>query len=118
MIGALSGGDGLGGVNGPYFQQLQGVNGLTSSNSSAGGGGAGQSSVTISGPGQLLSDLQQLQTQNPAEFQQVVSQIASQLQSAAQQTQGQQRNQVDSPTALRNYRQRGEPSAGNFPIKR
>jgi hypothetical protein len=36
--------------------------------------------------------LQQLQTHNPAEFQQVVSQIASQLQSAAKPTQGQQSN--------------------------
>ena len=50
-----------------------------------GNSGSGQSSATISGPGQLLSDLEQLQAQNPAEFKQVVTQIASQLQAAAQQ---------------------------------
>ncbi|HZU38730.1 MAG TPA: hypothetical protein VFA18_22575 [Gemmataceae bacterium] len=41
--------------------------------------------AAISGPGQLYSNLQQLKAQSPAKFQQVVSAIASQLQSAAQQ---------------------------------
>ena len=45
----------------------------------------GQVSATISGPGQLFSELQQLQAQDPNKFQQVASQIAGQLQSAAQQ---------------------------------
>ena len=41
------------------------------------------STASISPLAQLLDNLQQLQTQNPAQFQQVVTQIASQLQSAA-----------------------------------
>ncbi|HZZ79731.1 MAG TPA: hypothetical protein VFE62_14520 [Gemmataceae bacterium] len=45
--------------------------------------------VSISGPGQLLSELQQLQSTDPDKLKQVASDIAQQLQSAAQQ-QGQQ----------------------------
>jgi hypothetical protein len=41
--------------------------------------------ASISGPGQLLSSLLQLQQSNPAQFQQVTAQIANQLQTAAQQ---------------------------------
>jgi hypothetical protein len=94
MIGALSGGEGLGSASSAYFAQpTQNVNGLTAASSltgGEGGGGVAKSSATISGPGQLLSNLQQLQAQNPTNFQQVVSQIASQLQAAAQQAQGPQ----------------------------
>jgi hypothetical protein len=94
MIGAMSGGDGLGSAASAYFtQQLQGANSLTplaSLTGGGGGGGASPISTSISGPGQLFSDLQQLQAQNPAAFQQVTSQIATQLQAAAQQTQGPQ----------------------------
>jgi hypothetical protein len=42
-------------------------------------------SASISGPGKLLSEPQQLQQKDPTKFQEVVSQIATQLQSAAQQ---------------------------------
>jgi hypothetical protein len=45
--------------------------------------GKGQNSASISGLGQLLSNLQQVQTQNPGQFPQLVSQIAGALQSAA-----------------------------------
>ena len=94
MINAMSGGEGLGGAASAYFaQQSRGVNGTSALNSltgGEGGGGVAQSPATISGPGQLLSNLQQLQTQDPTKFQQAVSQIAGQLQTAAQQTQGPQ----------------------------
>jgi hypothetical protein len=49
-------------------------------------------SAHISGPGQLLGQLQQLQAQDPTKFKQLVSDIASQLQAAAQQTTGIQAN--------------------------
>ncbi len=94
MIGALSSSEGLNTASSVYpAQQTQGINGLSALSGLAGaqtGSGVAQSPVKISGPGQLLSNLQQLQTQNPAKFQQVVSQIASQLQTAAKQTQGPQ----------------------------
>ena len=94
MIGALSSGDSLTSASSALFaQQTQSINALTDLSNTTGGQGSGgttQSSATISGPGQLLSDLQQLQTQDPTQFTQLVSQIASQLQTAAQQTQGQQ----------------------------
>ncbi len=79
-----------------YAQQLQQTQGVNSSAAASGLTGvsgassAGQSSASISGPGQLLSNLQQLQTQNPTQFQQVVSNIAGQLQTASQQVQGPQ----------------------------
>lgn len=60
----------------------EGAGGLT------GGEGAGHrdaDSASISGVGQLLSALQQLRSQSPTKFTQTVSQIASQLQDAAQQ---------------------------------
>ena len=92
MISAMSGGEGLGSAASAYFaQQLSGVNGAASSlTGGEGGGGVAPTSASISGPGQLLSNLQQLQAQDPTKFQQVVSQIATQLQSAAQQAQGPQ----------------------------
>jgi hypothetical protein len=94
MISAMSGGDGLSSAASAYFaQQLPAVNGSTSGLTGAeGGGGIAPISTTISGPGQLLGNLQQLQAQDPTKFQQVVSQIATQLQSAAQQAQGPQSN--------------------------
>jgi hypothetical protein len=49
-------------------------------------------SAQISGPGQLFSQLQQLQQQDPTKFQQLVSTIANQLQSASQQSTGIQAN--------------------------
>lgn len=48
----------------------------------------GQDQAQISGPGQLLSQLQQLQAQDPTTFQNLVSNIATELQTAAQQTTG------------------------------
>lgn len=94
MFGALSGGMGLSTANSVNFAQWSRAgDGLGSPNSSASGQRAyagNRSSTAISGPGQLLSDLQQLQMQNPAEFQRVVSQISSQLQNAAHQAQGSQ----------------------------
>jgi hypothetical protein len=48
-------------------------------------GGASNDTAKISRQGQILSQLQQLQTQNPTNFKQVVSEIATQLQTAAQQ---------------------------------
>ena len=42
-----------------------------------------QDSTQISGPGQLMSQLQQLQSSNPAEFKQVTAQIAQTLQQDA-----------------------------------
>ena len=78
-----------------YLQQLQAANGSNVLSSLTGGASSPAdtpSTATISGPGQLLSNLQQLQAQDPARFQQVTSQIATQLQTAAQQTQGPQSN--------------------------
>ncbi len=51
------------------------------------GSGAGDS-TTVSKVGQLYSELQQLQTQDPSKFQQVTAQIASQLHAASQQVTG------------------------------
>jgi hypothetical protein len=65
------------------LQSLSNVNasgGITS----ASGVGLTQSSASISGLGQLFSNLQQLETQNPTQFTQMVSQIASDLQTASQ----------------------------------
>jgi hypothetical protein len=74
------------------FLELSSVNSFTGSNNSSSGPtgiGAGPgASANISGPGQLFSNLQQLQSQNPTEFTQLVSQIASQIQSASQSVQG------------------------------
>lgn len=47
--------------------------------------GTGQDSASISGPGQLYGNLQKLLAKDPDKFKQVVTQIANQLQSAAQQ---------------------------------
>jgi hypothetical protein len=76
--------------------QAQGV-GTAGSSTTVAGAGAGAvpgiafgDSAHISGPAQLFGELQQLQSQNPAQFKQVVSDIATQLQNAAKQTTGQQ----------------------------
>jgi hypothetical protein len=94
MINAMSGGDGVGNAASLYFaQQLQTTNVSNAPSGLPGGAsapGSTSSSAIISGPGQLLSNLQELQTQDPTKFQQVTSQIAGQLQTAAQQTQGPQ----------------------------
>jgi hypothetical protein len=45
----------------------------------------GQTVATISGPGQLLANLEELQSQDPVRFRQVTTQIAAQLRTAAQQ---------------------------------
>src|ERR1700692_1322089 len=94
MVNAMSSAQGLNNAGSVYLaQQIQALGGSTPLGGLTGGqaaGGASQRSATIYGPGQLLSNLQQLETQNPAEFKQIVSQIASQLQTAAQQTQGPQ----------------------------
>jgi hypothetical protein len=55
------------------------------SNGSSSAAGTGGVTASLSGPGQLLSALQQLQTQDPSQFSQVVGQIATQVQAAAQQ---------------------------------
>lgn len=73
-----------------YLQSLLALSGAAVSPSAGAGGtnstaGASGSTATISGPGQLLSALQQLQTQDPSSFSQIVSQIAGQVQTAAQQ---------------------------------
>jgi hypothetical protein len=72
------------------LQTLQALSSLNSSNgvSSATGIGLTQTSASISGLGQLFSNLQQLETQNPTLFKQMASQVASELQSAAQQQTG------------------------------
>jgi hypothetical protein len=71
-----------------YFQQsVQGTSSTGSDSSpttSSAVGGPGATS-SISGPGQLLSELQLLQAQDPSKFKDVVSQIANELQTAAQQ---------------------------------
>jgi hypothetical protein len=94
MIGALSGGEGLGSVSSLYFPQpAKGINNsiaLSGLTGGAAGDGVAQRSAGISGPGQLHSNLQQLQTQNPAKFQEIVSHIGNQLQNAAHQAQGPQ----------------------------
>ncbi len=91
----MTGAEGIGGGAAAYFASLaQSVGSTNAARSLSGGEGAGGlsggeggggSSTTISGFGQLLSALQQLQTQDSTQFNQTVSQISSQLQSAAQQ---------------------------------
>ncbi len=71
-----------------YLQALFGTSaGGSAAQSSATSAAAGTGGVTasLSGPGQLLSALQQLQTQDPTQFSQVVGQIATQIQAVAQQ---------------------------------
>jgi hypothetical protein len=50
---------------------------------------SGAASATISAPGQLFSEMQQLSQSNPTEFKAVASQLAKSFQSAASQATGQ-----------------------------
>jgi hypothetical protein len=72
------------------LQQLQSLSSLatTGDTSSTSGVGLSQNSATISSLGQLFSSLNQLQTQNPTEFKQIATQLASELQTASQQQSG------------------------------
>jgi hypothetical protein len=85
----MTGAEGLGSAASSYFaQESRSISALQVPKGFSGGegvGGTGQSSAQISSAGQLFSQLQQLQAQNPTAFTQVTSQIAQQLQSAAQQ---------------------------------
>jgi len=63
-----------------YPQDNSNANGSTSTTSSN-----PIDTVNISGPGQLLSELQQLQQTDPSKLRQVADDIAQQLQTAAQQ---------------------------------
>lgn len=88
----MTGAEGLGSGASTYFvQQSRSITPLQVSGSLSGGEGAGAtgtSSATISPVGQLLSQLQQLQSLNPTQFQLATSQIADGLQNAAQQQGG------------------------------
>jgi len=53
-------------------------------------GSQGATTTSISSPGQLFSDLQQLSQQNPTQFQSVAAQLASSFQTAAGQASGPQ----------------------------
>lgn len=57
----------------------------TNSNSSSAAAGSSSDSVNTSQIGQLFQELQQLETSNPADFQKVTADAASQFQQAAQQ---------------------------------
>jgi hypothetical protein len=88
----MSGADGINSsANAIYLQSLQPTTSITQSlfgDNDAGSITATPSagvSTSISPMGQLLSNLQELQAQDPTKFQQVVGQIANQLQTAAQQ---------------------------------
>jgi hypothetical protein len=79
------------------LQQTTGIQSLTASGGTDPDGDGdvkgvnGRSdSANISGPGKLLSQLQHLQAQNPAKFQQVVSDIANKLQTIASEATGSQ----------------------------
>jgi hypothetical protein len=56
---------------------------LAAATTSATGNSSPATSTSLSQPGQLFAQLQQLATSNPAEFKQVTAQIAAQLQQAA-----------------------------------
>lgn len=92
MTGAESIGSGAAAYYASRAQSVgcSGTSSGTSGSQAAGVEDDSGASTTISPFAQLLSNLQQLQTQNPTSFTQVVSQIASQLQSAAQQATGNQ----------------------------
>jgi hypothetical protein len=97
MIGATAGSNGL---NTIYLTQpAMAASAANALNSPPVPGSTGQSSASISGPGQLLSNLQQLQATNQTQFQKVTTQIANQLQNAAKQTQGQMSNLLSNLSA-------------------
>jgi len=66
------------------FHKLSGVKNSRAATSTDPLGDLGRSSASFSPLGSLLSNLQQLQAQNPTQFNQVVTQTAGQLQAAAQ----------------------------------
>jgi hypothetical protein len=79
-------------ISNPYIQSLIGntISGATNSTSTTNSSSVSQSSATqpqdanqLSPFAQILSTLQQLQQSNPTQYQQVTSQIATNLQSAA-----------------------------------
>jgi hypothetical protein len=94
----MTGAEGIGGGAAAYYaSQAQSIFSALPIGSLSGGEGAPSTSSADSGPAastnlspfaQLLSGLQQLQSQDPTRFSQVTSQISSQLQSAAQQASG------------------------------
>lgn len=100
----MTGAEGIGSAASSYFlQSLQSpanvsgsLSGGEGAGSMSGGEGAGAVSASISPIGQLLSNLQQLQAQDPTKFQQVVGQIATELQTAAQQQTG-NNNSIQQP---------------------
>jgi hypothetical protein len=117
-IRTMTGAEGIGGGAAAYFaSRAQSVASTTAVRSLSGGEGAGGlsggeggggDSASFSGIGQLLSALQQLQTQNPSQFTQVVSQISSQLQDAAQ-----QQGQTSQGSALSNLATEFQSVASN-----
>jgi hypothetical protein len=71
-------------VEGSPAQSARSVSsGSTSLGGISGKGSSNGDSAQISGLAQLYGQLQQLQSQNPAQFKQVTSEIATQLQSAS-----------------------------------
>lgn len=72
------------------MEALQSLSNLNAAGgvSSLAGTGLSQSTASISALGQLFSNLNQLETQNPTQFKQTVAQIATELQTAAQQQTG------------------------------
>jgi len=104
----MTGAEGLGSAASTYFLQPRQTTSAGSGSLSGGEGargitggeGGGPSvSTSISPLGQVVSNLQQIQAQNPTQFQQIVGQIATQLQAAAQQ-QGQSGGSSSFLTAL------------------
>jgi hypothetical protein len=113
---------GLSGIlpNSHSLADLQGINGSTSltqatNSTSVNDPDGGSDSQRISGAGQLFSKLQQLQQQDPTKFKQVLTQIASELQTAAQQ-QG-QGNQAQFLTQLANKFQTAAQTGDLTPLQ-
>ena len=75
----------LGSAANAFLLQAQYSSGITGAASGSSGAAGNPVSAIISEPGQLFSELQQLQAQDPAKLKQIASQIANQLQAAAQQ---------------------------------
>jgi hypothetical protein len=101
MIGATAATDGSSALSrlfsAPMIQKIRSSNPLAKFANLAGGKG-NQTTATISGPGELLSNLEQLQAKDPAKFKQVAAGIANKLQAAAHQagtgTQGSQLSEL------------------------
>jgi hypothetical protein len=91
----MTGAEGLGSAASAFFAQPSSPVGMLQSLSGGEGGSSvsppsmlADSSASISGLGQLFSNLQQLQGQNPGQFAQALSQIGTSLQASAQQQTG------------------------------